>query len=124
MIKIKKENYEKIILYLIFAVAFLLYSPLIFHGAITSYDDTMLMLPLKLVRSATDYFDALRTGAVLDIQPVRDLSFFIDLSLGGWFYLTNFLILIILSLQLNNLLDYQLDLSYNVTNRYSLLNLL
>ncbi len=58
-----------------------------------------------------DYFNAINTGAVLDIQPVRDLSYLIDLKLGGIFYLTNFVFLIILSLQLSALLDQRLGVN-------------
>jgi hypothetical protein len=60
-------------------------------------DDQELLDPLRAVRSVSDYVEAVRSNAVLDRQPVRDLSFWVDLRLSEWtgvgtLHLTNVLV--------------------------------
>ena len=98
------ERTQKGLLGLILFGAFLLYSPLIFYGTITSYDDSMLLAPLKGISTLGEYLQAFNRGAILDLQPIRDLSFFIDLKLGLSFYLTNFLLLAFIGHKLYQLL--------------------
>ncbi|WP_309897092.1 hypothetical protein [Archangium sp.] len=60
-------------------------------------DDQELVDPLRSVRSVSDYLEAVRSNVILDRQPVRDLSFWVDLRLGEWLgvgtlHLTNLLV--------------------------------
>ena len=60
-------------------------------------DDRRLVEPLRHLRGLSDYADAVRSGRILDLQPVRDLSFALDLAIGsatglGTFHLTNLLL--------------------------------
>lgn len=60
-------------------------------------DDRELVEPLRSVRSVPDYLEAVRANVILDRQPVRDLSFWVDLRLGEWLgvgtlHLTNLLL--------------------------------
>lgn len=60
-------------------------------------DDRELVEPLRSVHSVADYLEAVRGNVILDRQPVRDLSFWLDLRLGerlgvGTLHLTNLLL--------------------------------
>ena len=61
------------------------------------FDDQQLVQPLKDIFSWADYFKARQESHVyiMDVAPVRDLSFWLDTHLGFNYHLHNFLIWII-----------------------------
>ncbi len=90
-------------------VLFHLYFPLISADPITRYDDKMLLLGIEGIHSLKDYYYALLDGSVLDIQPVRDLSYLLDLKIKAYlsiysFHLTNLLIWIFICLLFHKIL--------------------
>jgi hypothetical protein len=71
--------------------------PLIVQDPLTNRDDNLLIPPLAELSSLKDYVAQLRSGKILDFQPLRDLSLWLDLELNhllglGTFHLTNTLI--------------------------------
>lgn len=91
------------------------YGNLINQDVILSYDDKVLLDPILKLHSLSEYFYAIKSGAILDLQPMRDLSYFFDYKLKALlpfytFHLTNvilwtltcFLAFEILLLQTNN----------------------
>lgn len=61
------------------------YFQLILKDTILGYDDNLLLGSLKNVQSLPDYFQKINSGVILDIQPVRDLSYWIDFKLFNLF---------------------------------------
>lgn len=77
----------------------ILYFPYVRLDPILKRDDLILILPLKNIHSITEYINAVKTNAVVDVQPVRDLSFYINLKIDEWtglqtFHLTNIILMI------------------------------
>lgn len=68
---------------------------LILNGATLNYDDPIILEPLYKISSLGEYLNALLKNKIWDIQPVRDISYFIDFKLyeiiPWWSYhLSNF----------------------------------
>lgn len=81
----------------LFGALAVVYGPLIRADPLLERDDQRLVAPLTQVGSLRDYLDAVASGRILDRQPVRDLSFVVDLKLSaltgvGTFHLTNLLL--------------------------------
>ncbi|MBS2021250.1 MAG: hypothetical protein JST92_02495 [Deltaproteobacteria bacterium] len=64
------------------AALLLAQGPLLLHDPLLSRDDHTLLDPLTHVRSLADYQAQRAAGRILDLQPVRDLSFWLDLRAG------------------------------------------
>lgn len=82
---------------LIVAVTFAIQAKLIIHDPLLARDDHYLVDALRGISSPVDYYQALMAGKVVDLQPVRDLSFAFNLLLEhvfgfGAYHLTNWLI--------------------------------
>jgi hypothetical protein len=82
---------------LVFAVTFAIQAKLVFADPLLSRDDHYLVDALKGLASVGDYFHAVLSGQVIDLQPLRDLSFalnnFLDGVFGfGGYHLTNWLL--------------------------------
>ncbi len=78
-------------------LSFVIHWPMIVHDPLTSRDDHMLVNPLFDVHSLKQYWIGLKTGKIMDFQPVRDFSFWLDIHstirLGfGVFHLGNVLV--------------------------------
>jgi hypothetical protein len=74
---------------------------LILAGPVLDRDDHALLDPLRHLHALGDYVSLLRHHAVLDLQPVRDLSLWLDLRLSAalghpTFHATNLLLLLAL----------------------------
>jgi hypothetical protein len=70
------------------------YYPLLSRDPVTSYDDSLLIRGVENLSGISDYQERFLKGRVLDIQPIRDLSYFLDLKLKSVlpfhsFHLTN-----------------------------------
>lgn len=84
------------------------YWQIIIKDVVLSYDDSILLTSLSSISSISHYFSSIYTGLVLDIQPVRDISFFIDLKLKAIipfysFHFTNVLIWILICINVRKL---------------------
>jgi protein O-mannosyl-transferase len=74
-----------------------LQSNLIITDPLTFHDDEILVPPLADVSNVDDYLQGIKTNKILDIQPVRDLSYLLDTYVGrltgfSTFHLTNVII--------------------------------
>ena len=74
-----------------------LYFPLLRDDPLLSRDDLTLLAPLRGVHSVGDYAALLGTPALMDLQPLRDASYLLDLWLGArlghsTFHLTSFVL--------------------------------
>ncbi len=75
----------------------ILYGKLIALDPILNYDDKILLVPIRDLHSLSDYWKAVQSGRIFDVQPVRDLSFWLDFQIQKWipfasFHLTNVLL--------------------------------
>lgn len=76
------------------------YFQIIQKDTILAYDDNLLLSSLRGVHSFSDYLQKIYNGIILDVQPIRDISYWIDFKLfdlfGGHysFHFTNVLILL------------------------------
>ncbi len=57
-----------------------LYFPVLQESPILQFDDQNLILPLQDVHSFEDYWQRLSDNRILDLQPVRDLTFWTELQ--------------------------------------------
>jgi protein O-mannosyl-transferase len=74
-----------------------LHAPLVAEDPLLNRDDQRLVLPLASVDSPARYLEAWREGRILDVQPVRDATFKLNLWLKehtgrGHYHLTNVLL--------------------------------
>ncbi|MBX7097694.1 MAG: hypothetical protein K1X89_08280 [Myxococcaceae bacterium] len=67
-----------------------LYGPLIPQTRLLERDDQRLVEPLRKLAGPGDYVDAVRAGRILDVQPVRDLSYWLELRFEAATGLTPF----------------------------------
>ena len=86
---------------LIFAIAMLitcgLYFPLVISDRLQLRDDPEILLPLRHISSFSQYVEGIKTGKIFDLNPVRDITIFLDWrieeKLGrSFFHLTNVMI--------------------------------
>jgi hypothetical protein len=80
-----------------FLTAALLQWPLLRADPLLTRDDQTLVQPLATIDSPRAWVEALQSGRVLDVQPVRDLTFAANLALAratgqGFFHATNVLL--------------------------------
>lgn len=60
-----------------------IYGPLAAQNPVLSRDDRTLLAPLRSLASFAAYPAAVRAGRILDLEPLRDFSLWLDLRLGG-----------------------------------------
>lgn len=63
----------------------LIYWQVISKDIILSYDDNVLLTSLSKIENLRHYFDSILNGFILDIQPVRDFSFYLDFKIKAFF---------------------------------------
>jgi hypothetical protein len=92
-------------------VIFFFQKDLIFNDPILNYDDHRLLDPLYRLDSINplNYVDLIKNGTILDLQPVRDLSFWFDIKIKsitgfGVHHLHNVLVWLIIVFLFQNLL--------------------
>lgn len=96
---------------LFFSVCYsLLYSNYLIKDPILGRDDVLLILPLKNISSFGGYIEAVKNNTILDFQPIRDLSFFINIKLIEWagistFHFTNFVLFFVTIFLFMKILD-------------------
>ncbi|MGZ3650791.1 MAG: hypothetical protein ACXVB9_02910 [Bdellovibrionota bacterium] len=79
---IPRFNLTAATLFAIFAGA-LIYGSLLFRAVPLERDDLQLISPLVGIHGPAEYFNAWRAGTILDVAPVRDLTFLADLKLSA-----------------------------------------
>ncbi len=131
MIKIFKSSKHKNLAYFLCLFMCLLFTQkdLITHDPILTYDDPLLLDPIKnlKIESFGEYIGHIKSGRILDIQPIRDLSFKLDdlifKNTGiGVYHLTNNLIWIVICLLFFNILLFlgtRLNVSYLLTSLFA-----
>lgn len=107
--KLAPPHREQFLFVCICILTFLIYCPQIFLGELLKYDDISLVSPFYKLKSLSEYVEAIKTGQVLDVQPLRDLSFWIEVNIDQalgvkTFRLTNFLIWLLLLFRLREVL--------------------
>lgn len=82
---------KQILTFLFFFIfCLMLYWPLILKNPILFYDDKALTLPLEDVSSISEYMNIKKAGLILDVQPVRDLVYWLTFHLQRNFSLINY----------------------------------
>lgn len=82
MNNVKRINYVSIVGILSFvALLAITFHKLIHLDPILSYDDVMLIDPITKMKTISQYWNSLRSGYLYDLQPVRDLSYWLDFKL-------------------------------------------
>jgi len=73
------KRYESYLFFglLIFVCIGLYFYP-IYYSPILNFDDTNIILPLKNVTSLNAYWQMLNENVVMDLQPIRDLSYLVE----------------------------------------------
>jgi hypothetical protein len=83
-----KRNLNKVIFFsLLFSVIIFIQSELIRVDPLLDYDDDIIVNPLKSLSPPyiTNYLKLSRAGKIMDVQPVRDLSYSLDLWIKSHF---------------------------------------
>ena len=80
---------------------FCVYWQVIIKDVILSYDDHILLNSVASIRNLKHYFSSIANGFILDIQPIRDLSFYLDFKIKKLiphysFHLTNTLLWVVI----------------------------
>ncbi|MBC7427160.1 MAG: hypothetical protein H7336_01030 [Bacteriovorax sp.] len=92
-----KQNTQAFLYCLLTALLFCSFYSLLSSDSVTTYDDTLLLSGIENLHSIHEYADRFFAGKILDIQPVRDLSYIIDFHIKSItplhsFHLTNLLL--------------------------------
>lgn len=76
-------NRNRILFFALLAVLFVAVSwPTLSSHIFTDYDDFALVDPMRKVDSLSGYMEAVRNNRILDIAPMRDLSYWLELRAG------------------------------------------
>lgn len=108
---LKQQNITQVFFYfLLILLLFSSYYPLLSTDPITDYDDQLLLGGVENLQSLTNYIERIFAGKVLDIQPMRDLSYFIDFKIKDLipfhsFHLTNLVLWIGICYFFKNILE-------------------
>ncbi len=94
------------------------YFPYVQYDTMLNRDDNVLVQPMAKVESLSGYISAVAENAILDIQPVRDLSFLINIKIQEWTHFSGFhlfnLILVLISIFLVGKLLETLNFSRHI----------
>lgn len=69
-----------------FVLLFLLlgvYSPVVFDSHLLKFDDPIVVAPMQKVQSLQGYLDLVKNKEIYDIQPVRDVSYWLNSTHAG-----------------------------------------
>jgi len=97
----------------LFLLGLLIYSPIIFHLSPANPDAQVLLPRLDSYSTFNEYFRDLFSFKTFDIQPLRDLSFIVDMSIYKYFGLNSFIffnliIWIFILLQVKKIISIQI----------------
>ncbi|MBC7712116.1 MAG: hypothetical protein H7177_02185 [Rhizobacter sp.] len=87
---IDNQKVQRFLYILLAALLLFSFYPLLSSDPITSYDDQLLLGGVDNLHSFTEYKEKILAGKILDVQPVRDLSYIIDFKLQSFFPLHSF----------------------------------
>ena len=66
-----------------------IYGPGIRDDHLIAFDDPIVVVPMRDVRTLSDYTEKRARNEIIDLQPVRDLTYAIDYRTGEHFHATN-----------------------------------
>jgi hypothetical protein len=90
LIKMPSEFAKRLGPYLVFLVLGIgIYWGPIHNPRMTSFDDGYLITPVRHLKSLEKYFQLRRQSVVLDLQPVRDLSYYLEGRFEDVFHVQN-----------------------------------
>jgi hypothetical protein len=81
---------KKFYFFIIATLLIITHFSLIIHNPLLNYDDHTLIDPILSIHSISDYFKFISIGQIPDVQPVRDLSFFLTGQITPLFSFFNF----------------------------------
>lgn len=104
-----KKHSDFVLIMFIFIFFGILFKDYWITDTVLTRDDLPIIVPLSKVGSITDYFMLVKNNTILDVQPVRDLSFIfnlkvLDLTGKPWFRFFNFIIFLLILLFTNRLM--------------------
>ena len=71
--------------FILLFLSFLLYWEPAYKAPILNFDDRQLLIPMSNIRSFSDYAVLWQENGIMDLQPVRDLSYFLEYRLADLF---------------------------------------
>ncbi|HNI98235.1 MAG TPA: hypothetical protein PL169_19355 [Leptospiraceae bacterium] len=69
--------------FILLLISFILYWEPAYRAPILNFDDRQLLIPMANVRSIYDYISLWQGNMIMDLQPVRDLSYFLEYRLAA-----------------------------------------
>lgn len=80
----RNSKFALVLLFFLTAFTFI-YEPIIRDGKVLEYDDATLVNPLFQVHSVADYGALLDKNLIVDLEPVRDFSYWLDIQIANLF---------------------------------------
>lgn len=76
------------------------YFPLLKNDPFLQRDDVRIVSPIKNIHNITEYIEAVKADEIADVQPLRDLSYLVDIKIFEFtsiktFHITNLLLMIV-----------------------------
>lgn len=107
-------------------LVFCTYWQVISKDLVLSYDDNVLLTSLSKIENLRHYYTSILNGFILDIQPIRDLSFYLDFKIKTFvpeysFHFTNTLIWIFICCYVRKIFLNQSPDSYYISGLLVLL---
>ncbi len=101
----------------IFLIFFVLYADYFKYDPLLGRDDNLLVTPLMNIDSLEEYFQKMWENEILDVQPLRDFTFWINIKVKDWFglstfHLFNFLVFCVLITLVFNLFQFLFENRY------------
>lgn len=98
--------------FIVVTLLFLTYAKLLGSDVLLDYDDKLLINAISNIHQLSDYWQGIKNGTILDLQPVRDLTYLFDLKLKAIlpfhsFHLTNVLIWLLICLFFYGILRHE-----------------
>lgn len=66
---------------IIFLSLFFIHSEIITKDPLLNYDDNYVVSPMQHVTGVKDYISKIKSGEIYDLQPIRDVSFYLDFKI-------------------------------------------
>ncbi|MBF0359964.1 MAG: hypothetical protein HQK49_03090 [Oligoflexia bacterium] len=121
----QKSKYFKYIFFLFLFVSILLiHWKIISEDPLLGYDDDFVVVPMEKVVGIDDYLLKIKNREIFDIQPIRDLSYYVDFQIKKHLNLSvhhfnNLIIWMLILYMLFTLLTTHVDMSSNSINNTS-----
>jgi hypothetical protein len=107
---VDKRYFKFIFFFVLFGSFFYLYFDYFREDPLLGRDDNLLVVPMMDIVSVKDYFQKVSNNTILDVQPIRDLTFWLNIKLRylfgfSFFHLTNYVIFCFLIFLVFNLFE-------------------